>query len=632
MSTGPLASGARFGRYKILHCIAVGGMGELYLAERQGLAGFTKQLVVKRIRPALAHDPEFVDMFLNEGRIAALINHPNVVHIYELGEVDGVYFLAMEYVPGKNLTTILKKLGGPLELPHAIHIVLQVCEGLAFAHEAKDNSGRSLELVHRDVSPPNVIVGYYGSVKLTDFGIAKVVRTKQTATGVLKGKFAYLSPEQARGKGVDRRSDIYSLGLLLFETTVGVRAIPEGDEAEVLYWSANARVRSASEILPDYPSELEGIFKKATAISPEDRYQRVEHLREDLLAFQIENDMVMDPIRLSNMMEGLFPEEVLSEAKFGPRALDETWSSNGKDMSTAGLDETPEGDLVKLPRSRSALTLVAEEPGTPSVLAPPREGAATIESSPTAETLSDSTDFGEAETQRLHKDGTEAHTENLNDAFERVDTEAFIETQSIDEGDEETVSETGFDLLEEKATNVPSSRKGLPWIAGFAVIGAFAVTVAAYFLFSKGASNEENLVSAIDARRFGKLQIEDAEVQSQDAKPTSDIGASSEVLVMATDSRTLDKQVSRSLDQRIVRRRAKIQTRAKMGKGKLIVKVRPWAYVVIDGVRIGTTPMDPVELPEGTYTVKLTNDSVLEPYVTKVTIRPGQITTLLHRF
>ncbi|MCK5799424.1 MAG: serine/threonine protein kinase, partial [Deltaproteobacteria bacterium] len=275
-----------FGRYTLVEKIAVGGMGELYLAQQAGASGDLEKVVVKRIRPELVHDPQFVEMFLNEGRLASMFRHPNIVEIYELGRVDDTYFMAMEYVPGQNLGDILDRLGGPLDVGLALHIIVEVCAGLSAAHEARDDEGRAMRLVHRDISPPNVLISFDGGVKLTDFGIAKVARQQQqTRAGVLKGKFAYLSPEQSLGEPIDRRSDIYALGLVLFEATVGCRANPGAAEVEQIYASSQGRVLKPSLEDPRYPPDLERIFFKATALAPRDRYENAREMQRDLEDF-----------------------------------------------------------------------------------------------------------------------------------------------------------------------------------------------------------------------------------------------------------------------------------------------------------------------------------------------------------
>jgi serine/threonine protein kinase len=307
----------QFGPYFLVRHLATGGMGELYLAQREGVAGFSKQLVVKRIRPELATDREFVDMFLTEGRIAALLDHPNVVHISDLGEVGGIFYMAMEYIAGKDLGTLLQRAGGPLDLPEALHVMVSLCEGVAFAHNATDPEGRPLHLVHRDINPQNVLISYQGSVSITDFGIAKAraIPQRETRAGVLKGKFGYLAPEQARSGPVDSRTDIYALGLLLFETTTGQRAIPGNSDTELLYAAAEGLTQRPTTLARSYPPALERIYLIATETRPERRYQSARELQEALVAFQVEQRLVVTSSRLSELMQRLFATEWSEERR-----------------------------------------------------------------------------------------------------------------------------------------------------------------------------------------------------------------------------------------------------------------------------------------------------------------------------
>ncbi|MCC6750576.1 MAG: serine/threonine protein kinase [Deltaproteobacteria bacterium] len=344
-----------FGRYTLLRRLAVGGMGEVFLAQQPGIAGFSKQVVVKRIRPALVDDPHFVEMFLNEGRVAALLDHPNIVQIYELDEVDGIYFIAMEYVPGRDLGTMLEMVSGPLELSYALYILLNACEGLAFAHDAVGHDGQPLHLVHRDISPPNILVGYAGTVKISDFGIAKVARqNQQTAAGVLKGKFAYLSPEQARGHAVDYRSDIYAMGLLLFEVTVGRRANPANTDTAMIFAAAKRDLPSPSSIIPDYPPELEGIFLKATTLDPDDRYQHVKELQEDLLAFQVEHRLVVSAGRVGEWLQKLDRTQLSDDVSL---AFDEAVANT--EQGTTSSRDTARGGVRASPSQRPRLAFDA---------------------------------------------------------------------------------------------------------------------------------------------------------------------------------------------------------------------------------------------------------------------------------
>ena len=300
-----------FGPYTLVRRLATGGMGELFLAQRDGLAGFSKQLVVKRIRTELADDREFVEMFLAEGRVAALLDHPHIVHIYDLGQVEGIYYLAMEYVAGRDLGTVLSRNGGPVDLGCALSVLIGACEGVGFAHDATGGDGNPLGLVHRDINPQNILISYRGSVSITDFGIAKVRSwpRAETRAGVLKGKFGYLAPEQARSGKIDRRSDIYALGLLLFEATLGQRAIPGRSDTELLYAAAEGVTQRPKALNRDYPPALEQIFLKATARSPERRYQTVRELQHDLAQFQMEQWLLATSSNLAELMQRLFASE-----------------------------------------------------------------------------------------------------------------------------------------------------------------------------------------------------------------------------------------------------------------------------------------------------------------------------------
>jgi len=309
-----------FGRYILIRRIAEGGMGELYLARQSGPAGFAKQLVVKRIKPALAGDRAFVDMFLEEGRIAALIDHPNVVHIHELGQSDGQYFIAMEYVPGLSLARVLELQGGPLELSTTLYIARDLCEGLAHAHGARSLDGQPLGLVHRDVSPPNILLGYTGCVKILDFGIAKIRRHGETGAGVLKGRFAYLSPEQARGEPIDARSDIYALGLVLYEMTVGGRANPGASDTEMVVAASKGELHDPLDHVPDYPEPLRQIFLRATARAPDERYPQVKDLQEDLLALQVDQRLGVSAGSVGEWVRALAGPEAAEDGGAGEAA------------------------------------------------------------------------------------------------------------------------------------------------------------------------------------------------------------------------------------------------------------------------------------------------------------------------
>jgi serine/threonine protein kinase len=306
---GPLGT-ARLGRYQLLRKIAVGGMAEIYLARVSGAGGFEKNVVVKRILPQLAESDEFFTMFLDEARIAATLQHPNVVHIYDAGQADNEYFIAMEHLDGADLHTVRRVLadrGEAIPLQHAIFIVSSVAAGLHYAHEKLGLDGKPLHIVHRDVTPQNVFLTREGWVKLVDFGIAKAAnRVSNTTTyGTLKGKLAYMSPEQCRADLVDRRSDIYSLGVLLYEMTCGRRPYAGKSEYELLREIVEGAVPPPSLATPGYPPELEVIAMRALAREPADRYPDALAMEQDLARFARRNDLHGSTLTLAAYLEPL---------------------------------------------------------------------------------------------------------------------------------------------------------------------------------------------------------------------------------------------------------------------------------------------------------------------------------------
>ena len=235
---GALPAGTNLGRYELLGLLSVGGMAEIYLARTEGIAGFEKLVVVKRMLPHFAMQAEFVEMFLAEARLGAMLDHPNVVGVHDIGEDTGNYYYAMEYVRGADLRQMMKVQGGKGEampLHCAIAIGLGMCAGLDHAHGLTDSAGKLLGVVHRDVSLSNVLVSYDGTVKVTDFGVAKVTAADhRTRTGTLKGKIGYMSPEQCRGAAADFRTDQFSLGAIIHEMVSGERAFAGDSPVEVL--------------------------------------------------------------------------------------------------------------------------------------------------------------------------------------------------------------------------------------------------------------------------------------------------------------------------------------------------------------------------------------------------------------
>jgi serine/threonine-protein kinase len=263
----------RYGKYELLRRIAMGGMAEIFLARETGLAGFERLVIIKRVLPSLAEDIDFIDMFLDEARLAARLTHPNIVHIYELDEVDGTYYIAMEYVAGGDLHELLGRFYGELlPLGDSLFIIGEVCAGLQFAHALAASDGQLLGVVHRDVTPKNVLLSVDGVVKVVDFGIAKArARISVTRPGDIKGTFSYMAPEQARGERVDRRADIYAVGALTYRLLTGSPAYPQVGEGLLTAVRASQFVRPR-RINPDLPPIIEDIILRAMALDPRDRF------------------------------------------------------------------------------------------------------------------------------------------------------------------------------------------------------------------------------------------------------------------------------------------------------------------------------------------------------------------------
>jgi serine/threonine protein kinase len=289
-SASPVTPPSTFARrYTFLRRLAVGGMGELLLARAAGAGGVHKLVAIKRVRPEYRSDPTFVSMFLNEARLAATLDHPNVVRTYDLVEDGGSFFMVMEYLHGESLGRVLNAVAsasGPTPLQHVVTIVLGVAAGLHCAHERRGDDGRPLDIVHRDLSPGNVFLTHEGGVKLLDFGIAKATsRTSITVGPTRKGKVAYMSPEQCVGEDVDRRSDIFALGVVMWELCTGRRLFRGDNEFSIMNQVTTIDAPSPRQHVPDLPEALCEIIAKALRRDRDERWQTAMDLHDAVEAF-----------------------------------------------------------------------------------------------------------------------------------------------------------------------------------------------------------------------------------------------------------------------------------------------------------------------------------------------------------
>ena len=300
-----------FGRYRLLGLLGQGGMGRLYIAERRGVQGFVKIVALKRILPHLADSTRLRDMFLNEARIAARLEHPNIVATYELGEVEGKYFISMEYLPGEDLSAVAGRCQGAQAIPIEIAALLaqQAAQGLQYAHDARDGHGRLIGLVHRDVSPRNIFVTYHGVVKLLDFGMVRNPAGPKSVPGVFKGKYGYCAPEQLEGGRTDRRTDVFCLGVVLWECLTGARLFDGATDAETIGAVRSRPLDAPSVLRPEVPAALDQITLRALARDPSQRYQSAAELSEDLDRFLLGRHNRPTTKSVGQWIESLFGAE-----------------------------------------------------------------------------------------------------------------------------------------------------------------------------------------------------------------------------------------------------------------------------------------------------------------------------------
>ncbi len=344
----------QYGNYELVRRLAMGGMAEIFLARQIGLEGFEKEICIKRILPHLASETGFVRMFLDEARIAARLNHPNIAQILNLGAQNGTYFIAMEYVDGRDVRGVWKlcdQRGEPMPAHLAVRVIAQSAAALQHAHKATNRAGKPLGIVHRDVSPQNILISTAGDVKVVDFGIAKAADSStHTRAGVLKGKFAYMSPEQAAGQRVDRRTDIFALGVVLHELLTGKRLFKRDTDVSTLTAVGECRVERPSQTRAELPEDLDDIVAKSLRRNPKDRYQEAAEFQLALEDWALKHEMPSGAAPLAQFVAGL-PAEIEKRAAERERAGRKNISTSNK-MGTSAK-ERPE-PLTRQQRSRTS--------------------------------------------------------------------------------------------------------------------------------------------------------------------------------------------------------------------------------------------------------------------------------------
>ena len=306
----------QFGKYQLLDKIAIGGMAELFRAKLTGAQGFEKLIAVKKILPNLSRESNLVTAFIDEAKLAALLHHENIIQIYDFGSMDDQYFIAMEYLFGKDLRTITRTARSKeraLGLENILYIVSRICAGLDYSHHLRDLQGKPLNIIHRDINPQNILITYEGQVKIIDFGIAKAAsHNTQTRENLIKGKLAYMSPEQANGQKIDHRSDIFSTGIILYEL-LAARRMFSGETMHVLSLVREAQYDPPEEVIPDLPSKLNAILSRALAKDPDERYQSAGEMLADIEEFMFELSLRPNARSFAGYIKELFEEEHAEE-------------------------------------------------------------------------------------------------------------------------------------------------------------------------------------------------------------------------------------------------------------------------------------------------------------------------------
>jgi len=642
----------RFGKYVLLKRIATGGMAEVYLARQTGAAGFEKLVVVKRILEHLSTDQDFVGMFLNEARLASSLMHPNIVQVHDLGQEAGAYFMAMDFGAGHDLYSIARKaaLQGQLVPPEiAARVVAGAGAGLHYAHTRKNLQGQPLHIVHRDVSPANILVSYEGDVKLTDFGIAKAdAQSVKTKAGVVKGKFSYMSPEQIKSLPLDGRSDVFALGITLHEVLTGKRLFRRDSELAVMHDILETEAPPPSSVRPGLPAALDAICARALEKDPGRRYPSAQAMQQDLEAFLAQSGPPSGAAEIAAYMLRNFAEEHAAYQKLlqqmatadpGTLAMfieehselarnssaDGTGSATGEKRRLTGSSATP-GPAAPPPRARSRGPLVvaglalaaAAAAGTVLYLRPPVTAAAVSPPSPPAKVEGSVQVDSEPAGARILLDGSptglvtpatimpvplaQEHKLRLErDGFQPKEVAFTLTEQMAQKAVSASLMPVPPPVEEAVATKEPDPEPaaGRPGAKAGHAMGMIQLSSepAAEVLYQKKAMGKTP----------ARLRLPVGKVE----------------LVLVNRELSLTRKVEVDVPRSGVGAQ-EIEFR----KGKLAADVKPWADVYVGAKKLGTTPFAPRELCEGTYVVKLVNSELGAIKEVQVTVTPGNTTVL----
>lgn len=557
-----------FGKYRLLKRIATGGMAEIFLARVR--SGEGPLLVIKRMLPGLDEDPRYVSMFLDEARIASKLEHPNVVQVLDVGQIDGAYFSAMPYIEGKDLRRTrnqLKRLGRQMPIPIAVRVVSEAALGLGYAHKLLDPlTATPLGVVHRDVSPQNIMVGFDGQVRLLDFGVAKAEgKVGRTQTGVLKGKYSYMAPEQALDGHVDARSDLFALGIVLYEACTETRLFKGEGELATLQAVMSCQVPSPRQLRPEIPDDLEALILKSLSPKPEDRFQ-------DAGAFSaaLEDHLERSQIRLDAAAVGTWMREIFETAQ--------PYQGAPKAKPTTEPRLKPE-DLAEA-SSEASTTEILE--------AYPRPAAAQTE--PT-----------------------------------RHDVKASL---AADEAEASINADRGQALRGQAERGPPRRPLGLLGLGIGLVLGFLPGFLLGGWLSPWAGSPQAGQSSQlwVLTEPNARLQVDGEAVATADAEgQLGPIAIRPGAHALSLDEPKSGFQRERPIE---VQGGRDLVLEIKAQWGWLDLRVSPWAEVLIDGTKIGLTPLSPIKMMAKTHTLQLKNPDLSVSREMTFDLRPGETRSL----
>jgi serine/threonine protein kinase len=575
-----------FGKYYLVDKIAVGGMAEIFKARTFGHGGFENLFVVKRILAHMSDNEQFVQMFLDEARVTALLQHANVVRVWEFGKIASNYFLAMDCVEGKDSKLILRKLferRKMLPREFAVYIAMEAAKGLDYAHKKSTNAGQALHIVHRDVSPSNILVSYAGEVKVADFGIVQASTVVETQTkGTLKGKIEYMSPEQALGQDLDRRSDIFSLGIVLWEMLTGRRAFKTDNEVKTLDKVRNVEIERAAVVNPAVPARLSDIVARCMEKDPADRYQDARELHSDLLSFLYPATPDVVQQSLAHFMQELFAEEIATE-----RARVEEGTRVAREMHEAEPTVDLQEDWEENQRGNSSPTVAPAPPAAPASKLPLVLGLLALGAGVLA--------IGGAALYVLNR---QPETVVVEKEAPVPPTSVSLKVSPVAGAITVDGQDCGTALSLVKALT-PGKH-------------TFAVKAEGYEPWSDEIEVEEGEKLRMDARLV-------ALKKAAAPPPPRETPRETPREVAPPPPKPPPTQVQAPPPE---------APPAEKPKGKLNVNVSGgWADIYVDGKKAGTTPLIGYQLPAGTYMVRAKNDAAGLDTSKSVTVKPGETST-----